>query len=91
MSFDFSPNVNLTNVQASHKSTDGGAGNTGYFQRGNDDTSQSLFKKEELFDSFSSSEKKQFSEEEDLTFFELIKKYICLLIKNIKAALNIKK
>lgn len=91
MSFDFSPNVNLTNVQASHKSTDGGAGNTGYFQRGTDDTSQSLFKKEELFDTFSSSGKSELNNEEDLTFFELIKKYICLLIKTIKSALNIKK
>lgn len=34
MSFDFNPIGNLSNVQASHKSCDGGGGNTGYFQRG---------------------------------------------------------
>ena len=31
MSFDFSPNINLSNVQASHKTTDGGGGNTAIF------------------------------------------------------------
>lgn len=91
MSFDFSPNINLSNVQASHKSTDGGAGNTGYFQRGNDESSQSLFKKEDLYDTFSSSAKLQYSEEEDLTFFELIKKYLYLFINKILAILNLKK
>ena len=51
MSFDVSPNVNLTNVQASHKSTDGGGGNTGYFQRGeSEEESQALFKKEDIWD-----------------------------------------
>ena len=34
MSFDFGPMRNLSNVQASSKTTDGGGGNTGYFQRG---------------------------------------------------------
>ena len=34
MSFDFGPMQNLSNVQASHKSTPGGGGNTGYFKRG---------------------------------------------------------
>jgi len=34
MSFNFNLNPNLSNVQASSKSTPGGGGNTGYFQRG---------------------------------------------------------
>ena len=35
MSFDLGPiSKNLSNVQASSKTTDGGGGNTGYFQRG---------------------------------------------------------
>lgn len=35
MSFDLGPiNRNLSNVQASSKTTDGGGGNTGYFCRG---------------------------------------------------------
>ena len=35
MSFDINPpSRNLSNVQASAKSQDGGAGNTGYFMRG---------------------------------------------------------
>ena len=37
MSFDFGPMQNLSNVQASSKSTPGGGGNTGYFKRGKKD------------------------------------------------------
>ena len=37
MSFNFGPMQNLSNVQASSKSTPGGGGNTGYFQRGKKD------------------------------------------------------
>ena len=37
MSFDFNPIGNLSNVQASSKTTEGGGGNTGYFQRGKKD------------------------------------------------------
>ena len=37
MSFNFGPMQNLSNVQASHKSTPGGGGNTGYFKRGQKD------------------------------------------------------
>ncbi len=42
MSFDFGPMQNLSNVQASHKSTAGGGGNTGYFQRGTKDEDDAL-------------------------------------------------
>lgn len=37
MSFDFNPIGNLSNVQASSKTTQGGGGNTGYFKREEED------------------------------------------------------
>ena len=43
MSFDFGPMQNLSNVQASSKSTPGGGGNTGYFQRGKKEEDDVLF------------------------------------------------
>ncbi len=53
MSFDFSPIGNLSNVQKSSKPTDGGGGNTGYFQRGNEEEEANLaFKKDYPQDSF---------------------------------------
>ena len=53
MSFDINPSRNLSNVQASHKSTDGGAGNTGYFQRGEYEEINLGFAKDYPNDSFS--------------------------------------
>ena len=61
MSFDFGPMRNLSNVQASHKSTPGGGGNTGYFKRGkgqkeeenfyfNEDSKEDSFEREETLD-----------------------------------------
>ena len=52
MSFEINPSRNLSNVQASHKSTDGGAGNTGYFQRGEEEEINLGFAKDYPNDSF---------------------------------------
>ena len=53
MSFDINPNRNVSNVQASSKTTDGGGGNTGYFQRGKTKEEEAFeFKKETPEDSF---------------------------------------
>ena len=91
MSFDFSPNINLSNVQASHKTTDGGGGNTGYFQRGSsDEESQALFKKEDTFDSFSLSAQTEEQDEDKESFIDTIIKFFNKIIQKIKTVLKIK-
>ena len=54
MSFNFGPMQNLSNVQASSKSTPGGGGNTGYFKRGKkeEESSNLSFAKDYPEDSF---------------------------------------
>ncbi len=91
MSFDFSPNINLSNVQASHKTTDGGGGNTGYFQRrSSDEESQALFKKEDTFDSFSLSAQTEEQAEDKESFIDSIIKFFEKIIQKIKTVLKIK-
>ena len=91
MSFDFSPNMNLSNVQASHKPSDGGGGNTGYFQRGNsEENNQYFFNKQDETDSFNLSITIDNDEEQDAGFIETIKKLFYKLVEKIKKALKIK-
>ena len=87
MSFDINPSRNLSNVQASHKSTDGGAGNTGYFQRGEDDEVKLGFAKDYPKDSFSK-EDVVFEEEETESLWSFLvrifKEFISLIKKKLK-------
>ena len=71
MSFDINPSRNLSNVQASHKSTDGGAGNTGYFQRGEEEEINLGFAKDYPKDSFSK-EEVVFEEEESESLWSFL-------------------
>ena len=83
MSFNFGPMQNLSNVQASHKSTPGGGGNTGYFKRGqkDDEDIEIGFAKDYPEDSFEYSEEDELQKE---TFIEIIKSLIIDLIEAIK-------
>ena len=84
MSFDFSPMKNLSNVQASHKSCDGGAGNTGYFRRDNNEEENEFkfFTKDLGQDSFVKSKIPE-KEEENVSFFILFLKFIEDLIDKL--------
>ena len=85
MSFDFNPIGNLSNVQASHKSCDGGGGNTGYFQRGKKEEEEIDFSsvKDYPEDSF---EKEDEIEEEiqSQKFLDIIKNLFSDLFECIK-------
>jgi hypothetical protein len=83
MSFDINPSRNLSNVQASHKSNDGGAGNTGYFQRGEEEEVKLGFAKDYPNDSFSK-EEVVFEEEETESLWNLLVKLFKDLIASIK-------
>ena len=84
MSFDINPpSKNLSNIQASAKSQDGGAGNTGYFMRGESDEDLGLRFKESKGDLFEKNEKSV--EEDDESFLDLFFKFIENLIEKIKA------
>ena len=83
MSFDINPSRNLSNVQASHKSTDGGAGNTGYFQRGEEEEVNLGFAKDYPNDSFSK-EEVVFEEEETESLWSLLVKLFKDFIASIK-------
>ena len=82
MSFDIiPPSKNLSNVQASYKSCDGGAGNTGYFKRQTQEENEINLKflnnNSDLFvksDSF---------EEEETSFLLLFLKFLSDLIDKI--------
>ncbi len=84
VSFDFNPNINLTNVQASSKPTEGGGGNTGYFRRGKKKEDDDLlqFAKETPADSFEKVELEQDDSED--TFFDLIANFFDFVINFIK-------
>ena len=85
MSFEINPSRNLSNVQASHKSNDGGAGNTGYFQRGEEEEVNLGFAKDYPNDSFSK-EEVVFEEEETESlwgFLVRIFKEFITAIKNL--------
>lgn len=87
MSFDINASKNLTNVQASAKSCPGGGGNTGYFQRGNDeDEPQLRFKKDYPEDSFEKQD--YFDEIQDQSFLTIFKNLIMDLIDFIKSFFN---
>lgn len=83
MSFDFNPiGPNLSNVQASSKTTSGGGGNTGYFQRGEAEEEEILeFPKDYPEDSF---EKEEIEEEEEESFVSFVKNLILSIFKAIK-------
>ncbi len=87
MSFDFDPNINLSSVQASHKTMDGGGGNTGYFQRNNSEENEEAtfhFKNENKFDSFDSTIKIETEEDEEELLIEKIVKFFKNIINKIK-------
>lgn len=84
MSFNFGPLQNLSNVQASHKSTSGGGGNTGYFKRGKKDEEDINlgFAKDYPEDSF---ENEGMSEEiQNESILDIIKNLFLDLIEAIK-------
>jgi len=84
VSFNFGPMQNLSNVQASHKSTSGGGGNTGYFQRGKkEEEDVNLgFAKDYPEDSFESSD--ILEENQDQSFLDIIKGIFLDFIEAIK-------
>ena len=83
MSFDINPpSRNLSNVQASAKSQDGGAGNTGYFMRGQQEEDTGFRFRDTGSDSF---ERSNAGEEEDTGFLTLFLRFLEELIEKIKA------
>ena len=91
VSFDFNPNMNLTNVQASSKPTEGGGGNTGYFKRGKKKEEDELlhFANDCPTDSFEKIELEQ--DGEDDSFFDLIKNFFSSVVNFIKELFKTKK
>jgi len=87
MSFDMNLiSQNLSNVQASAKSQDGGAGNTGYFMRGQQEEDIGLRFKDIGFDSFDKSIKEEV--EETPSLLEIFLRFIEKIIDKIKALFN---
>ena len=84
MSFDFGPMQNLSNVQASSKSTPGGGGNTGYFKRGQkeEDDVNLGFAKDYPDDSFE--HEGTLDEIQEQSFLDIIKSMFLDLIEAIK-------
>ena len=83
MSFDINPSRNLSNVQASHKSSEGGAGNTGYFQREESEEINLGFAKDYPNDSFSK-EEVVFEEEETESLWSFLIRIFKEFIASIK-------
>ncbi len=83
MSFDVNASRNLSNVQASAKSCPGGGGNTGYFQRGNEEEQAQLgFAKDYPDDSF---EKQEILDEiQNQSFLTIFKNLFLDFIEMIK-------
>ena len=89
MSFDMNlVSRNLSNVQASSKSQDGGAGNTGYFMRGKDEEDTGFHFKDTGVDYFDKKTTAIEEEEDETGFLELFLRFIEELIAKIKAILN---
>ena len=85
MSFDMNLiSKNLSNVQASAKSQDGGAGNTGYFMRGQQEENVGLKFKDSGTDFFDKSEQID-EEEKEESLLDLFLKLVEELIAKIKA------
>ena len=84
MSFNFGPMQNLSNVQASHKSTPGGGGNTGYFKRGkqNEEDADFAFTKDYPDDSFET--EGSLDEIQNQSFIDIIKNLFLDFIEAIK-------
>lgn len=92
MSFDFNPNVNLTNVQASAKASEGGGGNTGYFQRGQSEEEDIglNFAKNYPDDSFVKESDLLNEKEPDLSFIDNIFNFFKKIIAKIKTLFGLK-
>ena len=75
---------NLSNVQASHKSTPGGGGNTGYFKRGkkNEEDINLSFSQDYPEDSFES--EGELEEIQSQSFLDIIKNLFLDFIELIK-------
>jgi len=83
MSFDFNPIGNLSNVQASSKTTEGGGGNTGYFQRGQKEEEVELgFARDYPEDSFE--HQGTLDEIQNQSFLDIIKNLFLDFIEAIK-------
>jgi len=84
MSFDFGPTSNLSNVQASAKSQEGGGGNTGYFRRGRktEEEVELGFAKDYPEDSFES--EGSLEEIQEQSFLDIIKNLFIDFIESIK-------
>ena len=84
MSFDFGPMQNLSNVQASSKTTQGGGGNTGYFRRGKKEEEEVDlgFAKDYPEDSFEKEE--DLTYESNQTLVEIIKQLFIDFFEAIK-------
>jgi len=87
MSFDMNlVSKNLSNVQASAKSQDGGAGNTGYFMRGQKEEDIGLHFKDLGLDSFD--RKNDDEQENEQTLLEIFLRFIEEIINKIKKFLK---
>ena len=86
MSFDMNLiTKNLSNVQASAKSQDGGAGNTGYFMRGEQDEDLGIRFKDSGSDIFEKAKDTSQEEEDTQSLLSLFLEFIEKIIDKIKA------
>lgn len=83
MSFDFGPMKNLSSVQASSKTTEGGGGNTGYFQRGQQEEENINFKTKDYPDD-SFEQQGTLDEIQNQSFLDIIKNLLNDFIEMIK-------
>lgn len=84
MSFDINPpRNNLSNVQASSKTTDGGGGNTGYFRRDGESEEEIIAFKEPKNDVFVKENEKN-EEEESQSLLDIILNFFSDLIEAFK-------
>lgn len=96
MSFDFNPiSNNLSNVQASSKTSDGGAGNTGYFKREQKEENMLEFTKDYPEDSFEYISLEDIQQEKDESFLKFLKRlyvrFLALILYKIKKTFKKKK
>ena len=86
MSFDMNLiTKNLSNVQASAKSQDGGAGNTGYFMRGEQEEDLGMRFKDSGSDIFEKAGAVAEEEEDNQSLLSLFLEFIEKIIDKIKA------
>lgn len=84
MSFDMTPSMNLSNVQASAKSCPGGGGNTGYFKRNNDEEEENFFKTKQYPDDSFEKQELILEDVEEEPFWVMLKNLILEIIKTVK-------